>query len=185
MSVRLIPFLILALTVMSSDSAAPDDEFSIMIKDCLTGVKLEVKGDMYHLSSDWPRRVDSVKIDRKDLAKLKASVQDIFKTSGDEFLSVYCIADGFHNKLFLQLNEQTKKIYIGNYFDLRYNEIALVLNQYLPAGSEYLFRLPYGITDPEEIKKALKRSENDPEKNPECQAPDHIKHEMLHEWCEL
>ncbi|GEM_PF-3879417 len=184
MPLRLLAFLILPLIMISTDSTKPDNEFGIFIRVCAAGVDLELKDTTYYLSSTWPVRKDTVQIAKQDLKKLKASVEDMFMTSGDEFWSVPCVSDGFHLKLYLSLNQQTKKIYIGNYFDLRYNEIALILNKYLPEDSEYHYRLPYGISDPKHIKEALERSKNDPELYPECQAPEHYKQRMLHEWCE-
>lgn len=184
MSLRVLALLFLPLAMMSRGTAEQGDELGIFIRICATGVDLELKGDKYYLCSRWPERKDTVKIAPDDLERLNESIQDIFKTSDDEFWSVPCIADGFHLKLYLTLNQQTKKIYIGNYFDLRYNDIALILNKYLPEDPEYRYRLPYGISDPEQIKKALKRSQNDPDLYPECQAPEHYKQRMLHEWCE-
>ncbi|GAB5526878.1 MAG: hypothetical protein Roseis2KO_47500 [Roseivirga sp.] len=155
-----------------------------MIREGYSGTELELTGNQYFLRSTWPERKDTVIISDQDLLQVKNALVDIFQKEGDEYWSVSCIADGFHLKLYLKQGNKQKKIYIGNYFDLRYNKIALILNRNLPENPEYYYRLPYGITDPDEIERALKKSENNPELYPECQAPEHIVEEAMNVWCE-
>ena len=180
MIIRTLSVLYLGLLISCTESSKGNDDLNIFIRVCAAGVEMELKDGKYYFSSDWPQRKDTEQILSADIEKVKTAVEDIFKKPEDEYWSVFCMNDGFSMKLYLTLEGQKKKIFISNYFDHRYNIIALVLNKYLPENPEILYRLPYGITDPVEINRALERSKN----NPECQAPDHHIQRMLHEWCE-
>ena len=90
-------------------------------------------------------------IAEKGLRKIREWMESTSKASGDKLWSVSCVVDGFSMKLYLDFGKRKRKTILSYGFGLLYNGIDLILNKYLPLNSEYSYRLPFSVSNLEEL----------------------------------
>ena len=147
---------------------------------CESSSLIQIKGDSLHFENLMfePRILDTL-IDEFDLAQLQLQFEMILKKRKDEVWLNACIDDGTNLKFIIKKEGFSKKVFVGNYFDRRLNEIALIINKYLlKVKSRYILSIPYGMTDKESIREEIRSQKR-------CKkAPAEYKERMLNTWCE-
>jgi len=147
---------------------------------CESSSLIQIKGDSLHFENLMfePRILDTL-IDEFDEAQLQLQFEMILKKRKDEVWLNACIDDGTNLKFIIKKEGFSKKVFVGNYFDRRLNEIALIINKYLlKIKSRYIVSIPYGMTDKESIREEIKSQKRGKE------APSEYKEHMLNTWCE-
>lgn len=117
----------------------------------------------------------------QEMKVLQMGIKKYLESSTDEVLLNACVNDGFNHKIvFLNdKGDKVKKVFVGNYFDQRFNEITAILNIYLKRiDSE--FTLGVSHFDDRDIIEQMIESQ----KKCEDASPSY-KERMLNEWCEF
>ena len=66
-----------------------------------------------------------------DLIKLKNTLKALVSTPGDELLDNNCVNDGFNFKIYLYSDRLEKKIFVGNYYDERVDQLTALFESHL------------------------------------------------------
>jgi hypothetical protein len=164
--------------------------FEFQLYHCESSLLIQINNDsLYYENKTFDAPEYKTSITKKDLALLNRKLHAIFQKKGNETWYNHCIDDGVNLKFMITKNGISKKVFVGNYFDTRLNEIALIINKYLKEvthrfKSKYgtinsKTSIPYGIINKNQIKGAIKQQANCPN------APKEYREYLLNEWCDL
>lgn len=172
-------FSLLFTFIFTSNALAQDYEFKIM--SCESHNRYILKENQFQFESKVfrPIKFDTI-ISNEDLLILNSEFSKILSKKEDEVWLNYSINDGENLKFILSDGTNSKKVFVGNYYDERLNKIALILNKYLSSiMAGFHVKIPYGTLNEKAIKEFIERQSKSDE------APKEYKENMLNNWCEF
>lgn len=170
-------FLLLTLNFISQDAAEGKD-LQILLVNCQSQYSISYDGTYVNFvdtvySGYYVRKEVSL----KDRVHLSTASKTLLLDKKDEIIDNFCIVDGFHFQLIIKTKDTRKRIFVGNSYDARVNELVGIFITYLDSTYEpfKLNGIPY--FDTEESKSyMLKRQEDCKDK--------HI-NAWYNDWCDV
>jgi len=159
----------------------------IRIYNCRSGMLYIVKDNKlffpnayfnYDDMSEYNLEID---IDPGDVGRLHELAGEFLAEDGDLVLENKCIICGSPSKLMIEAkNVKTKRIFIDNYFDSRFNEIGLILNSYLSKQNTGLTITLEAYDEMSDIVRIFTEDQS----NCKIKSKEESKMQSLYSWCE-
>jgi len=120
------------------------------------------------------------KIDKTDSELFQIITSVFLKKRDNEILYNHCVDDGFNFKIYLYTDTVVKKIFIGNYYDKRVDQLTTLFDKYLIKAGLDEASYKIGYANKESVANLIKSQDS-------CTmiAPDDYKKHLLDNWCEL
>ena len=181
-SINVLTVLLLA----SFSGNVQDDDIELKIYSCESNAICIIRGGVLkypnpEFNPDNPKEYDfEIRLNESDMDSLQLLISDFLKVPENEVLVNYCLRGGFNYKLKLEEKSKfLKKVFIGNYYDARFNGLALIVNKYLSeANTEFDIQLT-AFRDQSLINDFVQ------EQNKCEEASEEIKESLLNQWCEF
>ena len=161
---------------------------SFTIHSCESSMNYKYINGKFIVESNWESVDGSYKalmtatVEDSDIRALNKVFLEFTKTKENELLLNNCINDGSNFKLYLYNNSLVKKIFLGNYYDARFDILTRIFQKYLDRNKVSLFGASIGIGyGSEEDIKSLVESQNRCSQN----IPEAFRKWLLYDWCEL
>lgn len=179
-------FILLFSLTLSYGQTTNSYKRSIKILDCETGLIYNYANNTILLKGTWYVPTDTSKIwySKKVDKVISASFDKLFDTFSklDKKLFYYnhCVDDGFHFKVYIQVDTSIQKIFVGNYYDKNIDSLTMLFDEQVrDFKPDFIVRIGYG-RNKEEIERIIKSQTECKDK-----APDDYKKHLLDNWCEL
>lgn len=112
--------------------------FEFKLYSCETTSLVTLKNNKLHFVNDLLEHIEhEVDLEKEDLRIINEEIKDILKKKGNEVWLNDCIDDGTNLKFkIIKGDIILKKVFVGNYLDLRLNKIILLIDKYLKKFNE-------------------------------------------------
>jgi hypothetical protein len=158
------------------------DTIKIEVVNCMSSITYSFDGDSVVIKDKlFPKQTySSNKVDTVDLTRFVIVAKKMLETKGDEVLDNACVMDGFHIKVYLTINGDKKKIFIGNYYDTRVDSLVTIFDKYINRENEILKYNAFRYSkSPDRIKEMI-----DDQKSCTEVPSEEMKRHLLHSFCE-
>lgn len=176
-------FLIICIIVIFGLNLKAQD-FEFKLYSCETTSLITLKNNKLHFVNDLLEHIEhEVDLEKEDLKIINEEIKNILKKKGNEVWLNHCIDDGTNLKFkIIEGDIVLKKVFVGNYLDLRLNKIILIIDQYLKKfnTNRYIITISYGFDSEESINSKIAEQKSCP-----MIAPRKFKKAMLNSWCEF
>jgi hypothetical protein len=179
-------FISLFSWTLSFGQATNNSKRSIKILDCETGLiyhfadnKVVLEGTWY-IPSDTSKIWFSKTVDKTTSASFDKLFDTFARLDKKLFYYNHCVDDGFHFKVYIQVDTSIQKIFVGNYYNKTIDSLTSLFDEQLKDFKpDFIVRIGYG-KNKEEIDRIIKWQA-------ECKenVPDDYKNHLLDNWCEL